>query len=198
MVYSPNIPQPTDKPQNSQPLILQNFQDINSLINVNHVGFDVANAGKHNLVEFVVQTDPPSVTLAEVKLYNFGDAITGINELFIQNALGNEYSVTASILSTDISPGNNSNGWKADATGILFKWGFIDNVIVGIDTADFPVSAFIPVFAQCFTVLLTPYDSAGVSTGFDLVLYSMTNTGFTFYSSASSGTLGFQYLAIGF
>ena len=64
MAYSPNIPQPTDIPANSQPQLLANFQGINTLINVNHIGFDVTDQGKHKWVSMPVQLAAPGTTVS--------------------------------------------------------------------------------------------------------------------------------------
>ncbi len=59
MSYTPNIPQATDNPSNSQPLILANFQQLNTQFGTDpatglggdHVFFtSVTNNGKHNRV----------------------------------------------------------------------------------------------------------------------------------------------------
>lgn len=65
MTYSPNIPQATDNPSNSQPLILENFQQLNTQFGTDtadgtggdHVLFNaVLNNGKHNRVTLLNQS----------------------------------------------------------------------------------------------------------------------------------------------
>ena len=41
MAYNQNIPQPADQLKNSQPQLLANFQEINTILDVNHVGFNL-------------------------------------------------------------------------------------------------------------------------------------------------------------
>lgn len=62
--YTPNIPQPSDIPAQSQDQILQNFQTINTFYGVNHVpltnGTAAADAGIHTFVNMKPQTSDPS------------------------------------------------------------------------------------------------------------------------------------------
>ncbi len=196
--YSPNIPQPTDKPSNSQPLILQNFQAIQDALKANHQDFNSGvDTGKHTVVDFLLQSAPPVADPGNFTMFNLFDTLLGRNELFIINSAGNTDSMTGSVLSTTPSPGNNSDGFTSIPSGIIMKWGNATNIGIGINTLSFPVAADIPAFTQCFNVTVSAYDSNSLNAGFDIVIYTITNTGFTFYSSASGATIGLQYFAIG-
>jgi hypothetical protein len=75
MTYSPNIPQPTDNPSDSQSLILQNFQQLNLQYGTSgdHVPFTATSQnGKHNLVTWIDQTAnlPIVAGISEVKSYS--------------------------------------------------------------------------------------------------------------------------------
>ena len=47
MAYLNNIPQATDRIKDSQPQILANFAEIQTLVGVNHVNFNAVDQGKH-------------------------------------------------------------------------------------------------------------------------------------------------------
>lgn len=73
MTYSPNIPQATDDPSQSQSLILQNFQQINSQYGTlgDHVAFTAAsNNGKHNKATLINQVSQPTSLVNEVVVYS--------------------------------------------------------------------------------------------------------------------------------
>jgi len=71
MVYSPNIPQPNNRPSNSQPQLLENFSQLNTIFNVNHQTFNAAtNAGKHTHVDMIAQAAPTPLA-GEGSLYVF-------------------------------------------------------------------------------------------------------------------------------
>jgi hypothetical protein len=56
--YYNNIPQGTDIPAQSQPLMFTNFGSIDTLLQVDHVSFAGATDGAHNKVSLVIQTPP--------------------------------------------------------------------------------------------------------------------------------------------
>jgi hypothetical protein len=70
MAYNPNIPQPTDIPRNSPADFLANFQAINDFVNVDHVGFNDTQAGKHEKVHLRKQGTDPTTDANEGALYS--------------------------------------------------------------------------------------------------------------------------------
>lgn len=72
MTYTPDIPQSTDKPKNSQSQILNNFQQINTIFDENHITFNASNAserGYHDVVTFHNQSADPAVLANYGQLY---------------------------------------------------------------------------------------------------------------------------------
>jgi hypothetical protein len=73
MSYTPNIPQATDDPSESQPLILANFQQLNTQYGTagDHVEWTASsNNGKHKKVTWIDQSaSPPSAGLNEMVAY---------------------------------------------------------------------------------------------------------------------------------
>ena len=124
MAYNSNIPQPTDKLSVSQPQILANFGAINTWVGVNHVGFNLSDAGKHNFVELVAQSGTPSSLAGEALIYNANFSQTSTAEIwFLMPQTGFNYPVSNCILSTNGNPGLGSNGWQYGSGGTLEKWG---------------------------------------------------------------------------
>jgi hypothetical protein len=92
--------------------------------NINHVSFDIANAGKHIYVQMPVGGGPGSFTLGEIDLWNQSYASSTKNELYIQkqNMLADvSVPATASILGMNNTASR--TGWTFLPSGILMKWG---------------------------------------------------------------------------
>jgi len=143
--YIANIPQPADLLSISQPQILGNFTAINSWVGVNHVGFNVSDAGKHNFVELVSQSGTPSSLAGEALIYNANFPQTSTAEIwFLMPQTGFNYPVSNCILSTNANPGLGSNGWQYGSGGTLEKWG---RTTLGSGTNTINMGAFGPAFS---------------------------------------------------
>src|ERR1700693_934013 len=101
--YNPNIPKPTDDPSVSQNDLLLNFGALQALIDVDHVDFAVAGAGKHNKVTLPLQAVAPAFAAGENGVYNLlpvAGALTGVDEIYLRKQIstgGTNIPMTASI-----------------------------------------------------------------------------------------------------
>ncbi len=204
MAWNQNIPQPTDQLAASQADILNNFQALQTLIDVNHVDFASGDQGKHKFVTFPVQAPAPAFAAGEEGLYNFLYATTAKNELFVHKQTGAttvDIPLTASILSTSSAPALNTGGWTYLPSGLLLKFG---NGSANGNTA-FTFAALnptAPAFTQVLTIILcTAYSNAADGDGF-VRLSTFTAAGFNAFGSArttvTTKAVLFQYLAIGY
>jgi hypothetical protein len=205
MPYNANIPQPGDQLSQSQSDLLNNFQALQTLIDINHIDFASPDQGKHKWVTFPVQSAAPPIAFnaGELGLYSFLNPTTNQNELYINKT--NQVTVTqipttASILSVNSNPGLSVPGWTYLPSGILIKWG--SGTANGSTNAIFPVSANIPVFTNVMNMsVTTAYNNTSDGDGF-VRLSSFTNVGFNVYGSArttvSTKSVLFQYMAIGY
>lgn len=210
MAYNPNIPQPTDLLSQSQQDILNNFQALQTLVDVNHVDFASADQGKHKWVTFPSQgAIPPAgagFTGTELGLYNAVYATTTKQELFVNKtnqATVVQVPLTASLLSTNSAPPSNNGMWTYLPSGIILKSGYAQGTYSGLTTIT-PTGG--PAFTQILSVLVSPYNST--TTGdlnFAVRLVSINSaTTFQVYfssrtaSGAASGNTGLQFLAIGY
>lgn len=118
MAYNQNIPQPADQLKNSQPQLLANFQEINTLINANHVGFNLGDEGKHKFLQMPQQANNPATNNTEIGLVCLQGAISNIPELnFVRNNNGDNIPFTEGLLATP--------GWTIMPCGLVVKWGTI-------------------------------------------------------------------------
>lgn len=190
-IYNPLIPQPTDQLSISQGDLLDNFQALQALIDVNHVDFASGDEGKHKWVTFPVQVAAPAFAPGEVGLYNKLPAapfpLTGVDELFIQKSNGTNIPMTASQQATP--------GWTYLPSGILLKWGNA-TALPGSNTFTFPAAATIPAFANIFAFYLTPIGNIGDTFNMYVVSVLAPWTQFTMVSNAAVNK-SFTFLALG-
>jgi len=200
--YNPNIPQPTDLLSVSQGNLLNNFGAIQALIDVNHVDFAAAGAGKHFFIEMPVQVAPPVTVAGEVGLYSQTSAVTAQPELVFARQLGS--TAPAAVQVTEFTSAIWLNpGYTKLPSGIMLKWhsnipfGGSQTVVIDLNT-DVPGS---PNYTNVLTVLVCGLDTAGT---YDHVIAVKSNTGpgatiLTVYAgTVPPGTVSFRYLAIGY
>lgn len=72
MTFNPNIPQSGDKQDQSQPQILTNFTQLNTLMDNDHVAWDngtVANRARHRRVRIVENQTDPNLSYPNTEIY---------------------------------------------------------------------------------------------------------------------------------
>lgn len=197
MPYNQNIPQPTDEIPNSQPPLLGNYQAISTLLNVNHVNFNVADQGKHKFVTFPVQAASPAPLANEIALFSRQSAFSAQPEIaFVRNA-GLAQEITTSLQA--------SPGWCFTSSGILLKWGQLTANAGDYPAGTaflFPVAATIPVYGTIFMVYITTIAVGGVDTNTAATLKAFNTVGLTVAGSNRTAPLAganttFNYLAVG-
>ena len=191
MAYNENIPQPTTNPSNDQPLILDNFKAISTVVNVNHINFDEPGKGKHKFLQMPEQSSAPATAVNELGVYSKQSTLTAQAEMFIRReSNGTEIEFTSFLGAT--------NGWTRLASGILLKWG--SGTGSGITVTNFPTGATIPVFVSVFNGLVSVEDTSPSPNTFT-TLRSISTTAITVFNSkrTSSGadSATFRYLVIG-
>lgn len=93
MAYTSAIPQSTDDPSQSQPLILGNFQEIATAFNLNHGDFNTGDQGLHKFLQMPEQGSAPATGANEGALYT--KDVSGTTQLFWrEESAGTEYQMT--------------------------------------------------------------------------------------------------------
>ena len=206
MAYNQNIPQPADQLKNSQPQLLANFQEINTILDVNHVGFNLGDQGKHKFLQMPRQGIAPATAATDLGLFAFLGANSGVSELnFRRENNGASIPFTEGVLA--------SPGWTILPCGLVVKWG--SSVLPQTPgTASrvawnfvFPVGGNIRAFTQPpFAVFLTPSRNSLGAGDFlvpwwnfqdttALSLYGFTDSTLSIAQRIPSYTI--QYVAIG-
>ncbi len=205
MPYNANIPLATDQLSQSQLDLLNNFQSINTWVNVNHVGFNVANQGKHFFVEFPVPVATPVTIAGEVGLYSRQSTITNQPELVFAHQFGSTAPAGARIVEFT-SAGWANTGWCRFPSGILHVWSTVttSNLNSNSDQViQFPGGA-VPPFLAVYSIQITGTAVAGQDPN-SAFYYIGSNIGaqnFTVRQQARGGIFAltrntFTYLAIG-
>lgn len=196
--YQSNIPQPSNRLKDSQADLLENFQAIQELIDVNHVAFNTGDSGKHKWVTFPVQGSAPSFDSGESGLFNATNATTTKNELYVHKPsfLGEvDIPFTASILS-NTALASCDYGWSYLPSGLLIKWGAVAGNASTV-TINFQALSGGPAYTNVFRVYLSPFDS-GTAVNFTCGQRSVaTTTSVSAYCNNPSGTASIRYLILG-
>lgn len=189
MPYNANIPQATDQLSQSQLDLLNNFQSINTFVNVNHVGFNVANQGKHKFVEFPVQSPAPTTIAGEVGLYCRQSTITNQPELVFSHQLGSTAPTSAKIVEFT-SAGWSNPGWCRLPSGILIKWGTA--TVNGLTTIVMPTTFggfSIPAFAS--TPFIVNFTLQNIGTSLTAMAYWNVSTTTNLALGVNSANISF-------
>ncbi len=119
MAYN-DTPLPTETPAQSQPLMRQNFQQIATSYNTDHIPLtSVATVGFSNKLTLVDQSTNPSGLPGGVAGSDvlYANTVGSLIELFLQRQAGGPVQLTSGI---PISGGNGSTFLPG---GIILKWG---------------------------------------------------------------------------
>lgn len=204
-----SVPQAPQSLGQTQPLIQTNFSVIDAAFSINHVQYNdgSGNQGKHNLVDFPVQSVAPTFAATDTGLFNKVPAapfpLTTKQETFIhtQHFSGaQDIPMTASILSTS-TPTVFSSGWTYLPSGLILKWA-ANISCTGLQVVTFPAGGNIPAFTTCLTVIPQIAQGGAGDTNLAVRLQGVNPTNFTVYVSprttTGSATSNITYWAIGY
>lgn len=182
--YTSTIPAANNDPADDQPLMLQNFGSISSLIDIDHIGFNTASGGIHKQVNFQNQSSP-SLT-GDSLLYSNGD------EVYFKNA-------SQDTILTGTAPTVSQNGSVFLPGGLLLQWGR-DSIASGGTTK--AVSFTNNFTSACYSVVITPYNNPITGNSpreIGIQDASIAVSGFTAenFNGVTPSTVNFGWIAIG-
>lgn len=170
MSFNKNIPGGNQRIKNTHEPLRDNFDAIDTLINVNHEPFNTADAGKHKFVTLTDQLAAPATGATEAALFFTNSAITLAKELFFKKGAGAALEMTAGALGT--------SGWALFpiGNGLLAWWTRYGAVSAGSNVVTYtshvatfpnfgynPFVAFVTPFGNQNTLLVTNYTSTAVT-----------------------------------
>ncbi len=115
--YFPNVPNGPNDPADDQPNMLTNTQSVNGLIAVDHLGFNGANGGIHNIIHFSNQAGDPAIS-GTGQL--FTKTVGSDNQLFYESSLGVVEQITGGSSSGAV-------GYVLLPGGFIMQWGNFTN-----------------------------------------------------------------------
>ncbi len=192
--YQQNIPQPNDILADSQNDILENFQQLNTAWNINHVAFNNATQGKHTEVTLPENVAPTNTILNEANIYAQLSTLTGQTELAWQRENNGARIEWTGLLAA-------SDGWTRFPSGILIKWG-VSFGITGLNQPVlFPVAGTTPPFVTLYTIFTTIAVNTGERLTSNVISGSESPLGFNVdiinTNTGAGGTADLFYFAIG-
>ena len=196
MAWQPSKPANNDLVFNSvgSTAIRGNFEAIDTAWDINHVGIDDTNEGKHGPIH-IIETSEPTTGTSEAALYLYDTSLTlNYGELFFKRdsrSGENAYPITAAERDT--------SGWTYLPSGILLKWGTASGT--GSVGYFFPTGSTYPEFSEIYHVFCTVVNNGSGDTNEAVRIQWMSTTAFQFYTSSRSSTgskaATFSWLAIG-
>src|SRR6187402_573926 len=147
--FTSDTPQAPNAMNQTAPLIRANFQAINELINVNHVGFNTSDSGKHNCINMQFQTVDPGTDSNDLSVYSKATGSPNVAEIFYQypdNGTVHQLTPTTSAGGGGTSSATSGTGWCLFPSGILFKWGTASVNLQQSGYIVFPTGSGIPAY----------------------------------------------------
>lgn len=194
MAYDNNVPLATDLISATQQPIHDNYAEIDNFVNVNHVGFNVVDQGKHKFVTLPVRGSTPVPLVNEINIFSRTSAFTGDPELCVARSTGQVTEMTS------IDP---VNEWAFTSSGLLLKWG--SGTVSGVAASIvYPAAGNIPTFSTVFNVMITVQYPSATDENKNATIIDITNPAFFRIigsqrtSNAPPGSpVSFFYLAVG-
>ena len=198
MAYDPTKPAAGDSPAYDVGAMQTNFAAIKTLIDVNHVTFDVTGSGKHPFVQFPPTTGSVPKTEAD-EWALFGTAAG----LYVRKPNTPAGVPGTSDVNLTAPGGQTTTGWCQLPGGIIMKWGSGSITGVNRNTATGTAVLVSGTGVPTITTLLSKMVCNSGSTsdvvisyyGFDETAHTVTASGWRDTSTTTTGY--FSYLLLG-
>ncbi len=131
--YNNNIPFASHNPSSDQPLMLENTNNTDLLINEDHFSFNQNNGGLHKQARLVNEATPSAAIRDPGMGTIYTKQIASESQLFYipdKVNIANEYQLTRAIDASFASFRTNP-GWSFLPGGLLIQWGFVDGTHTG-------------------------------------------------------------------
>lgn len=186
--FTRDIPDAPNNPSQDQPDMKVNNNSTDSILNVDHFGFNLPDGGLHRQVTLNPQGAPGFPNGGSGVYY--ADAISGITWPAYQNTSGAFFLAT-------VIPSPAANGSTSLVGNLMFQWGQFTSVGTALPNAivPFPTAFGATAFSVNCTILTTD-DSR-----YFVEIYDITNIGFRAVTRDSGGSktggLTFCWMAVG-
>ena len=195
--YTPNTPNASDPMNVTQPLILANFKAIPELITINHVGFNVDNFGRHNVLALQEQS-APTTTATEIDLFCKVTGSPNPAELYIVYPQGATTTtpVLFSVPYDDTATGTALSGYVQFPSGIKFSYGtIVVSQTSSSNTAPIPQYTYNAICSSGTAITVNSGWPTAVNLGTGTT--QTTGTWIVTGNKGSSGSTTYNYLVMG-
>lgn len=196
MTYNNAIPQPGDRPSQSQSQLLANFADLKTFLDKNHVNLldpSIDSGGLHKFLQMPEQSSDPATAVSQGALYTKDDG-TRTALYWRQENNGTVIKLTGP------NPVAGTAGQTFLPGGIGIKWGTFTKAgsFPSSGTITYTTLGLTAFSTTTYNVVMTFTGPTSSSTG-DLFFTSGNATSFTWGFTGSSGASysGFKWIAIG-
>lgn len=129
--YNTNIPLSTNSPSTDQPNMQTNTNSINSILDVDMIGFNDNDGGYHSKVTLVDQVSSPPVAVTGTDIV-YSATASGTIELYLQRPSGSAIQLTRG------TPSASTSGYTWLPGGLLMQWGGVNGT--GNQTFTYPIA----------------------------------------------------------
>jgi hypothetical protein len=182
IAYNLGIPAAGNNPSTDQPNMMENNDNIPTLISVDHVNFGVSGSGQHLQVTFNSNNVPAAAPYLPPVLFTQNDA-SSIPQLFFytgSDAQSKDQYVAA------------TNGSTMLPGGIIIKWGFANLPNSGFNQ---PVTFPVEFPHNCFSVVAIANAASNTVTVASCTALNVG--GFTAIKTSAGTAININYIAIG-
>ena len=192
--YTTGVPNPPNNPSTDVGPMQINTNSINSILNVDHFGFNNTLGGWHKIIHLPAQTvDPAPVTVPANAGQLYTKTISGDLELFYESSGG----VISQLTAAGITPTPGTNGYSYIPGGILLQWGVLNTTFPSnVGTVTF-ATANIAFPNNCFNVQMTMKGTSGTANLTQITGISKTAFNWQFTGGSSTSFTGFYWYAVG-
>lgn len=191
-VYDNTTPQANQNISDSQPIILSNFQYLQTMLGIEHqftTNTATAGDGRHKTVSMPDQGGDPAVPAGTTGiLYNKAANLFFNNGANITQLTGHAVVTSPTIISIPLPGGALLQAGKVTA-GLTHQTD-TPLTFIGLGGQNFTT--------QCYGVWTTAQRNGGAPNNVDVIyINAISTTGFTYRNTSNAGIDGFYWLAIG-
>lgn len=178
--FNTSIPAANNAPASDQPNMLTNNQSTSSLINIDHIGFNLNGGGIHRQVRMNAQSAPG---VGDGSGVMYGNTLSGNTWPYWQNGAG---SATLMAGPSSIA----ATGYTYLPGSVILQWGSIAST--GKDTT---VTFPLPFPSNIFSVTIARTQSSSSNTNYGV--NTVSTSGFDFAADSSSAGITLYWMAVG-
>lgn len=170
MSWQPTKPAASDQLSVSQADIQNNFDALDTWIDVNHINPSAgAAAGQHSFITFYPQSSTPG-SATDIEMWGQN------GEVYVQRASKTPYPMTADL--------RNAEGYCYLPSGLVMKW----KTLSGTGAVTWTYSGSTPTFSAVYSAGISPFYDGGTTNNFLTAIRTLSTTAMVAFISTVSTT----------